>query len=189
MRVDRAITINQPRGEVYRFWRNLENLPRFMKHLESVQLIDDYRSHWVAKGPAGRKVEWDAVIHNEIPGEVIGWRSLPGADVDHAGSVLFSDAPGERGTEVKIELQYNPPAGMVGAAIAKLWGEEPTQQIEEDLRRLKQILEAGEIATIEGQPAGGTGRETSQEARQREQEVQYASEQSFPASDAPTWTR
>jgi uncharacterized membrane protein len=143
VRVDERIVVNRPRSEVYRFWRNLENLPRFMDHLESVTVLDDRRSHWVAKGPAGTRVEWDAVVHNEIPNELLAWRSLEGSEVDNAGSVHFS--PTETGdTEVQVVLRYDPPAGRVGAAVAWLFGEEPSRQVAEDLRRLKQVMEAGE---------------------------------------------
>jgi len=188
IRVDHAITVNRPRAEVYRFWRELTNLPRFMQHLESVKVLDGNRSHWVAKAPAGRTVEWDAEIINEVPDERIGWRSLPGADVDNAGAVIFTDAPGGRGTQVKVELQYNPPAGLVGAALAKLWGEEPSQQIRTDMHRLKQLLEAGEILTTEGQPSGRDTKSTKADHQLKEEEVHQSSEMSFPASDAPSYT-
>lgn len=181
VRVDKSITIARPRQEVYAFWRGLSNLPRFMKNLESVREIDDQHSHWVVKAPAGRSVEWDAVINNEVAGELIAWRSLPGADVDNAGSVWFRDAPAGRGTEVKVELQYNPPAGALGAVMASLWGREPGQQIQEDLHRLKAILEAGEIPTTQGQPSG------SREHDRHGEKVTEASEESFPASDAPAY--
>jgi uncharacterized membrane protein len=185
IRVDRADTVDRPRQEVYAFWRRLENLPRFMRHLESVA-TDGLRSHWVARAPAGRTVEWDAVIHSEVANERIAWRSLPGSKVAHAGAVIFSDAPGGRGTEVRVELQYNPPAGPLGAVVAKLWGEEPDQQIREDLHRFKQILETGEIPTVEGQPSGRDRRAAIDRA-ERSAEVQYASELSFPASDPPSY--
>jgi uncharacterized membrane protein len=158
IRVDKAITIDKPRDEMYRFWRDISNLSRFMKNVESIHDLGENRSHWVVSGPAGRMLEWDAVIHNEVENELIGWRSLPGAHVDHAGSVQFKDAPGGRGTEVKVELQYNPPAGPMGALVSMLWGKEPGLQIGEDLRRLKQMLEAGEIPTTEGQPSGASRR-------------------------------
>ena len=145
IRVDRTITINRPRQEVFRFWRDLTNLPKFMTHVKSVSITGDNRSRWVVKAPAGRHVQWDATIHNEIENELIAWRTLPGADVDHAGSVRFKDAAGGA-TEVQIELQYNPPAGTLGAVFARLWGEEPTQQIEADLVKLKQVLETGELS-------------------------------------------
>jgi uncharacterized membrane protein len=145
VRVDERIVLNRPRSEVYRFWRNFENLPRFMDHLESVTVLDEERSHWVAKGPAGTRVEWDAVIHNEIPNELIAWRSLEESEVDNAGSVHFS--PTENGdTEVRVVLRYDPPAGKMGAAVAWLFGEEPSRQVAEDLRRLKQVVEATEPA-------------------------------------------
>ena len=185
VRVDRAITVNKPREEVYRFWRNPENLARFMKHLESVKVLDDGRSHWIAKAPAGKTVEWDAEVINEVENELIAWRSLPGAGVDNAGSVQFNDAPGGRGTIVKVELQYNPPGGVVGAWLSKLWGEEPSQQINEDLRRFKALMETGEIPTTEGQTSG---REATPDHGSRKDSVQHASEDSFPASDAPAYT-
>jgi uncharacterized membrane protein len=145
VRVDEWIVVNRPRYEVYRFWRNLENLPRFMDHLESVTVLDEERSHWVAKGPAGTRVEWDAVIYHEIPNELIAWRSLEGSEVDNAGSVHFS--PTENGdTEVRVVLRYAPPAGKAGAVVAWLFGEEPSLQVAEDLRRLKQVVEAAEPA-------------------------------------------
>jgi uncharacterized membrane protein len=152
--VSHAVTIDKPREELYRFWRNFENLPRFMEHLESVEVRDEGKSHWCAKGPVGTRVEWDAEITEEIPNALIRWRSLPDADVANFGTVRFREAPGGRGTEVAVDLEYQPPAGSLGTAIARLLGEEPQRQIEEDLRRLKQLLETGEIATTAGQPAG-----------------------------------
>ncbi len=146
IRVDRSILINRPRAEVFRFWRDLTNLPRFMSHVKSVRVTGDKRSHWVVAAPNHRTVEWDAVIHNEIENELIAWRTLPGSTVDHAGSVWFKDAADGRATEVRVELQYNPPGGVIGATVARLWGEEPTQQIEDNLWRLKEHLEAGEMA-------------------------------------------
>lgn len=145
--VHERVTIGRPRDEVYRFWRHLSNLPRFMKHLERVDEIDARRSHWVARAPFGRRVEWDAEIINEIDNELIGWRSLPGADVVTAGSVRFEDRPGNA-TEVIVHLQYEPPAGRLGAWVASLAGEEPSRQIREDLRRLRWCLETGEHARI-----------------------------------------
>jgi uncharacterized membrane protein len=146
IRVRESVRIERPVDEVFRFWRRLENLPGFMDHLDSVIELDDTRSHWVAKGPAGLKVEWDAEIINEVPNEVIGWRSLPGSGVVTAGSVAFARARRGRNTQVTVHLQYAPPAGRAGALFARLFGREPSQTIREDLRRLKQVMEAGEIA-------------------------------------------
>jgi uncharacterized membrane protein len=132
-------------GELYDYWRNLENLPRILQHLESVKEVDARRSRWVAKAPAGQTVAWDAEIINDVPGEVIAWRSLPGAGVPNAGAVTFREAPGGRGTEIKVNLEYEPPLGKLGVAVAKLFGEEPSVQVREDLRRYKNLMEAGEI--------------------------------------------
>jgi uncharacterized membrane protein len=154
VKVERSVTINRPAQELYDFWRDFEQLPRFMTHLESVTVLDDRRSHWVAKAPAGTEVEWDAEIINEIPGQLIAWKSVAPADVANAGSVHFQTAPGGRGTEVKVVLDYEPPAGRLGAIAAKLLHEEPDTQVREDLRRFKQLMEAGEVPTTEGQPAG-----------------------------------
>lgn len=146
-KVEESVTINRPVLEVYRFWRNFENLPRFMDHLEAVTVIDETRSHWVAKGPAGTRAEWDAVIHNEIDDELIAWRSLPGSEINNAGSVHFSPSADGAGTEVRVVLSYEPPAGKVGVAFAKLLGEEPSKQVADDLRRLKQVMDSGEVVT------------------------------------------
>jgi uncharacterized membrane protein len=140
-----SCVVNRMPDDVYRFWRNFENLPRFMKHLESVEDLGDGRSRWTAKGPAGTSVDWEATIVADVPGEVITWRSLENSDVDNAGAVRFERAPGNRGTIVKVNIQYNPPAGVIGAAVAKLFGEEPGQQLNDDLRRFKQVLEVGEV--------------------------------------------
>lgn len=154
VKVEKAVTINAPVEELYNFWRNFENLPRFMTHLESVAVQNDLRSHWKAKAPFGTTVEWDAEIISEVPNELIAWRSLENADVSNAGSVHFTPATGGRGTTVKVSLSYEPPAGKLGAAIAWLTGEEPSVQVEEDLRRFKRLMETDELPTIEGQPAG-----------------------------------
>jgi uncharacterized membrane protein len=167
VRASAAVTINKPRPEVFAFWREFTNLPRFMRHLKEVQLTQDGRSHWVAEGPAGMKVEWDAEVVREIENELIGWRSLSGSQLDSAGSVQFRDAPGGRGTEILVEMQYNPPAGAAGAIIAKLFGRDAASEMAEDLDRLKQQLEAAEIATTEGQPQGGKAlQRLSREERQ-----------------------
>ena len=143
--VIQSLTVKRPRHEVYGFWHNFENLPRFMAHLESVQVLDNNRSHWKAKGPAGTTVEWDAETLEDRPNELIAWRSLPDASIPNLGTVRFTDAPGDRGTEIHVELRYQPPGGKLGSLIAKLFGEEPEQQVKGDLRRFKQVMEIGEI--------------------------------------------
>jgi uncharacterized membrane protein len=150
--VEESVTINRPLSELYRFWRNFENLPQFMQHLESVSMRDEGISHWIVKGPAGMNVEWDARIINEVENKVIGWQSLEGSMISTAGSVNFDEDP--HGTRVTVHLQYNPPGGKLGAAVARLFGEEPNHTIREDLRRLKQLMETGEIPTTYGQPSG-----------------------------------
>jgi uncharacterized membrane protein len=139
--VEESVTLNRPIAEVYRFWRNLENLPRFMQHLESVAMREAGVSHWVARGPAGMKVEWDARIINEIDNKLIGWQSLEGSMVSTAGSVNFDET--EHGTRVRVHLQYSPPGGKLGAAVAWLFGEEPNLQVREDLQRFKTLMEQG----------------------------------------------
>lgn len=143
--VDDAITIYRPVSEVYSYWRNLENLPRFMSHLEDVRVLDRFQSHWAARGPLGVRVEWDAEIINDIPPTLLSWKSVGRSDVVSAGSVRFRPS-GEHATEVRVKLQYDPPAGKLGATVAWLVGEDPQQQIAEDLRRFKQILESGEVS-------------------------------------------
>ena len=142
--VRESIRLERPITDVYRFWRRLESLPRFMEHLDRVTETSDGRSHWVANGPAGLAVEWDAQIINEVRDKVLAWKSLPGSDVVTAGSVNFDEVRAGRSTQVTVHLQYAPPAGKAGALLASLFGREPSQTIREDLRRLKQLLEAGE---------------------------------------------
>ncbi len=154
IRVEKTVTINKPADELYRYWHNFENLPTFMKHLKSVKVYDQKRSHWIANAPLGNNVEWDADILEDRENEFISWTSVEGADVENSGFVRFQKAPGDRGTEVKVVLEYNLPGGGLTAAIAKLFGEEPEQQIGDELRRFKMLMEAGEIATTEGQPSG-----------------------------------
>jgi len=150
VRVEQVTTINRPIDEVYTFWRNFENFPRFMRHLESVQQLSGPLSRWRAKGPAGMTVEWEAEMLEEREHEWIAWRSLEGADVQNSGSVRFQRAPGARGTEVRVQLHYSPPAGALGKGIAWLFGEEPSQQIHEDLHRMKGLLETGSVPLSEG---------------------------------------
>jgi uncharacterized membrane protein len=145
IQVRKSTTVRQPVEEVYAFWRNFENLPRFMRHLVSVTETGDRRSHWIAKAPAGKTVEWDAETIEDRANEMISWRSLPGADVYNAGEVRFSPAPGNRGTEVRVMIEYHPPVGKLGSKVAMLFREEPGQQVQDDLRHFKQVMETGEI--------------------------------------------
>jgi uncharacterized membrane protein len=152
--VEATITVYKPVSEVYRFYRRFENHPRFVRHLESVQTLDHNRSHWVARGPLQRSIEWDAEITEERENNLLAWRSLPGSDVDNAGSVRFRELPGERGTEVHVSLEYHPPGGAIGAGLAKLFNSITTHRLQEDLRHFKQLLETGEQPTLSHQPAG-----------------------------------
>ena len=153
--VDTSVTIARPHDELYRYWRALENLPTFMPHLVAVKDLGDRRSHWTARSVRGRTVEWDAEIINDEVNELIGWRTLAGADVVSAGSVHFTPSGKDIETLVRVRMQYDPPAGKMGAAIAWLFGEEPSQTIREDLRRFKALMETGEVPTTKGQPRGG----------------------------------
>ena len=152
--VDEIVTIDRPIEELYRFWRNLENLPQFMHHLESVERVTDTLSRWRARGPGGRIVEWNAEIINEVPNKVIGWRSIEGSDVVSAGSVNFEEAGPGRGTRVHVHLQYSPPGGKIGAAVARLLGRDAATEIREDLGRFKRILETGEVPSTRASRAG-----------------------------------
>jgi uncharacterized membrane protein len=150
--VEESVTLSRPLEEVFRFWRDFENLPTFMQHLESVSMREMGLSHWVARGPAGMRVEWDARIINEVDNKLIAWQSVGDSMIATAGSVNFDET--EHGTRVRVHLQYRPPAGKLGAAVAWLFGEEPNTQVRNDLRRFKALLEAGEIPTTKGQPSG-----------------------------------
>lgn len=152
--VERSFTINKPVEEVFAFWRNFENLPRFMRHLKSVQTTSEGKSHWEARAPFGMSIGWDAEIIEERANDYILWRSLAGGSVEHRGSVQFRPAPFAGGTEIIVSLDYRPPVGKAGSMFARLFGENPEQQVREDLRRFKQLMEAGEIPTTEGQPSG-----------------------------------
>lgn len=152
--VEEGFTIAKPRDELFDYWRNFENLPRFMQHVKSVSPAGDGLWHWEINGPAGITYQWDARIVNEVPGELIAWQSVPGADVNNAGSVRFITAPGDRGTEVRVAINYIPPAGTLGKWIATLFGSDPQTLLRLDLRRFKQLMEAGQIPTIQGQSRG-----------------------------------
>jgi uncharacterized membrane protein len=145
-KVEHSVIINRPALELYSFWRNFENLPNFMNHLESVKRFGGDRSHWVAKAPGGTTVEWDAEVYNEKEGEMIAWRTLEGSQVASAGSVHFEPA-GDGATNVRVNLKYDPPGGKLGSLFARLFGENPQQQIEEDLARFKEIMEGGRGAS------------------------------------------
>ena len=154
-RVEKTITVNCSPEKLYAYWRDVENLPKVMRHLESVEAKDKQTMHWVAKGPLGIAVEWDAEIINERENEMIAWRSLPGGDIDTAGSIHFRKLPHGRGTEVRVSMKYNPPGGKIGDGIAWLLGRSLEQEVEADLKNFKAAMEAGEIPTAMGQPRGG----------------------------------
>ena len=183
-RVDEAVTINRPRDEVYRFWRDFSNMAKYTEHVESVRTADNAtRSHWIARIGSSR-VEWDAEIINEVENDLIGWRSTEGSDVPNAGSVSFRDAAGGRGTEVSIELQYKPFGSKLASGLAKLTGNAPAAAIRHELLRLKTALESGVVPETAGQPAGA--KHSSREPRR--DQVGIASQESFPASDSPAYT-
>ena len=154
IRVEESFAINRPADELYAFWHQLEQLPHVMPELTSVRMVDHRRSHWVARGPAGWRTEWYADIINDIPNELIAWRTTEGSNLVSAGSVHFEPGPAGRGTVVRIKLQYDPPGGKLGAAFAWAFGDTPSQVIREGLRRFKQLMETGEIPTTEGQSRG-----------------------------------
>ena len=165
--IEQAFLINKPAEELFAFWRDFKNLPQIMTHLERVDVIDERRSHWVARLPnfGGKQLEWDAEITDEEPNRMIAWRSLEGADVDNSGQIRFGPAPGDRGTEVHVFMDYIPPAGVMGNFIAKLFGENPWRLIREDLRNFKRLMETGELPTVNGQPRGtctGEGKRQSE---------------------------
>jgi uncharacterized membrane protein len=149
IKLEKSIHVGRPAEELYHFWRDFENLPRIMPYLESVEVIDDQRSHWVAQGVGGATVEWDAEIINERPSEMIAWRSLPGGDIETAGSVHFKSLPGETGTDVVVSMKYNPPGGKLAANLAEFMGVGAIEKIEESLQRFKDLMEASHISMTE----------------------------------------
>lgn len=153
VKVKRSVTINKSPAELYTFWKHFENLPGFMNHLKAVNVIDERRSHWIAKSPVGDTVEWDAEITSDEPNEHIGWKSVEGSEIANSGMVQFRPTI-DRGTEISVDLSYESPGGKIGSLIAKLFGEEPEQQVAEDLRRFKRLMETGEIITVKGQTSG-----------------------------------
>jgi uncharacterized membrane protein len=152
--IETAVTIDRPAEELYRFWHQLENLPRFMKNLDSVTKIDERRSHWVGKSPLGLKLEWDAEILEEREGKLLSWCSLPGSDVHNAGTVFFDQSTGGRGTVVRASLDYQLPGHFLGQAVGKMLSGTTQQQVKEDLKRFKELMETGEVATTNGQSHG-----------------------------------
>jgi uncharacterized membrane protein len=174
--VRRSITVNRAPEDAYRFWRDLENLPRFMQHLEKVEVIDDRRSRWRAKAPLGRRAEWEAEITDERPNELLAWRSVNGSTVPNSGQVRFVRAPGDHGTEVHVEIEYGTPLGPAGIAVSRLAIEEPGRQAEDDLRRFKQVLETGSAVWSEA---------TIPDRKLRQRPAQPPDEQSFVAAPQP----
>ena len=154
VKVESSVLINKSSEELYNYWRDLENLPRFMDHVVSVKGEGDQRSHWVVKTLGNAEISWDAEIVNDIPNELIAWRTVENSDVDHAGSVRFE--PTGSVTRVKVIMEYRPPAGKLGVGLAKIFGQEPRQMIDGDLRRFKQLMESAHIASAGGQPQGGS---------------------------------
>ncbi len=152
--VNQIFTINRPPQELYEFWKHFENLPRIMEHLESAERLNDDSYRFKACGPAGSTIEWEAEITEQVPNELIAWRSIEGSDIANRGSVRFRPAPEGRGTEVEVRMQYAPTGGKLANTVAKLFGKDPEREIREGLRRFKQLMEAGEIATTDGQPTG-----------------------------------
>ena len=155
--VGRTVTINRPRSELYAFWRDFRNLARFMENVERVDVSDDRRSHWVVKAPAGRSVEWDSVLTEDRPDELLAWESVEGADIKNTGRIEFRDAAPGRGTEVSALIVYEPPGGDLGKLIAKIFQKEPKIQARRDLRRFKQLMETGEISTAKAPDAAPRG--------------------------------
>lgn len=174
LRVKKSMTINRPPEELYEYWRSLENLPIFMTHVRSVQRHGAGRSHWVVAGPRGTVIKFDAQITVDRPNEMIGWQTLPGAAVHHRGYVKFVPAPAGRGTEVHVAMEYEPPGGEAGKLLGNLLGGVTEQQIQEQIRNFKRIMETGEIPTIKGQPSGRVDDVQEYLSAAQEEEEMYA---------------
>jgi uncharacterized membrane protein len=158
MELTSTTTVARPAGEVYDFWHDLDRLPTFMAHLDEVRPTGPRTTHWKATAPFDQTVEWDAQMTDDVPGQRIAWRSVDGSDVDNSGEVRFVSAPGGRGTEVHVTLRYDMPGGALGKALARYFGEEPSQQLDDDLRRFKQVMETGEVVRSDGAPEGKRAR-------------------------------
>src|SRR3954453_1825549 len=171
-----SVTIFRTPREVYTYWRDLEQLPTFMTHLQSVQPLPDGRWRWTAKAPVGESVQWDAEIVEEEPGRSIAWRSVEGSDVTNVGQVAFTEAPGGRGTEGRGEIACAAPGGAVGRVVAKVLGENPQQQVDDDLRRLKQVIETGEVLLSAGSPEGTRARRQASQLPAQPQDVTETAE-------------
>jgi uncharacterized membrane protein len=189
VKVKRSITIEKTPEELYRYWRNVQNLPSFVDHIESVNVVDDKLSHWTFSAPGGIHLEWYAEITVDRENEMIGWRTVGSSMLETAGYIRFDRATGGRGTVVRVALQYKQPTGKIGNAIATALGERPKGQVEEALRKFKQLMETGEIAVACGKcdEVRLVPREVDNLPHSTEP-VQAASEDSFPASDSPAWT-
>jgi uncharacterized membrane protein len=192
--IRQAITVNRPADELFDFWANVENLPRFMKHIKEVRDLGAGRSHWVAQSSAGGEIAWDAEMRLDRERRTISWTTLPGAGLEHTGHVRFVPAPGGRGTEVRVAMWYAPPMGPIGQVASRLLGIVPELQMGADLHRLKQYLETGQVATTEGQPsarardfAKAAERAADTSAPRPKDAVMQGSKESFPASDPPAW--
>jgi uncharacterized membrane protein len=180
-----AITIDKPKEEIYSFWRELSNIPQLVPQLQSVKSTLPLTSHWIARLPGGKKYEWDAEVTRDLPNRVIEWKSLPGSRISHGGSIQFDDAVGGRGTVVRMFVQFYVPGVNALSGVAKTFGADPGMIITETLRRLKSFLEVGQVANTAGQVSGKP--QESGAKREEELRVQHASENSFPASDAPAY--
>jgi uncharacterized membrane protein len=168
LQVQASVTVRKPPEKVYKFWHDFENLPTFMHHLESVEVTGQRTSHWTAKGPGRRRVQWDAEMIEDRPNRLISWHTVDRAKVRNSGVVRFAPAPGDWGTEVRVEMTFSPPAGRLGAAVAKMFGEHPHQQVRDDLLRFKQVIETGEVTRSEGAPEGlNTARQVMQHTAHR----------------------
>jgi len=183
IKLKKAVTVKRPAGELYRQWSNLSAIATLMSDVVAAEVQDGRRSHWKTTLPGGFQLQWNAEITVDRENDMIGWKTVEGSDVDMAGYVKFEPATGGRGTVVRVALQYNPPGGKLGAALASLVGENPGSLVEEALRRFKQLMETGEVAaTKKGKVV------PMRSPRSAAEKVEAASEESFPASDAPSWT-